>query len=106
MADELLTIAQREQLPFVEIAAHGTRCGCLLERGDLRAAATEANAVERIVGSRRHVHHANILFRRAGIQFVRGELEAAETTADDYFALTREMDKPTTTARSCTASTT
>ena len=92
VADELLTIAQREQLPFVEIAAHGTRCGCLLERGDLRAAATEANAVERIVGSRPDTStRANILFRRAGIQFVRGELEAAETTADDYFALTWEM---------------
>ena len=91
IADELLTLARREKRPYFEIYAHEARCVGLLEMGDLSAAETEAAEIERIVVDRGNdIARPGILFRRAGFEFVHGELRASEATTTELFMLVRD----------------
>src|SRR6185436_6148876 len=51
----------------------------------------EAGQIERRVGARRTFGRPGIVFRRAGFQFIRGELHAAEATANELLTIVRDL---------------
>jgi DNA-binding CsgD family transcriptional regulator len=92
LADELLILSRREQLPLFELHARQSRRVGMLESGDLTTATREAAEIERIIGTRTDTYtRAMALSLRASSEFIRGDLEAAEAAGEELLSVLRRL---------------